>query len=266
MASIEGFRGDGLTAANDVDARTVTAADDPGVVDVNVNQTNPNTFTTGGATEFHITDPVVALSGSGTADAPYLRITLNTTNATGITVQYNVRDIDGSTDNAPQQVALHYRVGTSGAWTDVAAAYIADATTGPSVATQVTAVNVTLPAAAENQPSVQLRIMTTNAAGNDEWVGLDDIVISATCSAVDTAPSVSGNTPANGATDVALATNITINFSEAVNTAAGWFSVVCDVSGDISSAVTVSGGPQNFTLDPTANLQYGDDCTVTVNA
>ena len=85
--------------------------------------------------------------------------------------------MDGSADNAVQQVALHYRVGGTGNFINVPAAYVADATTGPSLATLVTPVSVTLPAACDNQSLVELRVMTTNAGGNDEWVGIDDISI-----------------------------------------------------------------------------------------
>src|SRR3972149_11385947 len=52
VPGIVGIRGDGLTAVNDVDPQTVLA--DETTVDVNANQTNPNTFTTGGVAEFHI--------------------------------------------------------------------------------------------------------------------------------------------------------------------------------------------------------------------
>lgn len=188
VPGIEGFRGDNLTAASDVDARTVLASDDPGVLDVNANQTNPDTFATGGVTEFQVADPVVALTGSSTADAPYVRVTLTTTGVTGVRVRYALRDLDGSADNAVQQVALHYRVGTSGGWTDVPSAYVADATAGPSLAGLTTAVDVVLPAAVDNRPVVQLRILTTNATGNDEWVGIDDLVIEA--STAPTTPSI----------------------------------------------------------------------------
>ena len=99
------------------------------MLDVNANQTN-DTFATGGVTEFELTDPVVAAAGSGTADAPYLRLAV-TTGAVGVRVRYTLRDIDGSSDNAVQPVALHYRVGASGSWTNVPAAYVADATAGP---------------------------------------------------------------------------------------------------------------------------------------
>src|SRR5262249_45249017 len=40
-------------------------------------------------------------------------------------------------------------------------------------------INVTLPAAVDNQSKVQLRIITANAAGEDEWIGIDNIVVSA---------------------------------------------------------------------------------------
>jgi hypothetical protein len=146
-------------------------------VDVNANQTNPDVFNTGGVTEFEIANPVVALTGSGTADAPHIVIHLNTTGQNNINVAYNLRDIDNSVDNAIQPVALQYRVGGSGAYTNIPTGFVADASAGPTM-TLVTPVSVTLPAACNNQALVQLRVMTTNAVGNDEWIGIDDINIS----------------------------------------------------------------------------------------
>ena len=67
-----------------------------------------------------------------------------------------------------QQVALQYRVGSVGNFTNVPAGYVADATTGPSLATLVTPISVTLPAAVDNQADVQVRILTTDALGSDE--------------------------------------------------------------------------------------------------
>ena len=177
VPGITGYRGDELTSATGVDPQTITADGTASPVDVNANQTNPNTFSTGGVTEFHLTDPVVALTGSGTADAPFILLSLNTTGHSGIVVRYDLRDLDGSADNAQQQVALQYRVGASGSFMNVPEAYVADATEGPSLAGKVTPVSVTLPAAADNQPLLQLRIITTNAVGNDEWVGIDNIVV-----------------------------------------------------------------------------------------
>ena len=65
-------------------------------------------------------------------------ISVNTTGLTNIHVAYNLRDIDGSADNAFQQVALQYRLASSGSFTNLPAGYVADATDGPSLATLVT--------------------------------------------------------------------------------------------------------------------------------
>jgi predicted extracellular nuclease len=178
VPGVIGYRGDGLASTGD-DPQTVLV-DGSAVVDVNANQANPNTFTTGGVAEFAIADPVVALQGSTTADAPHLVLTLSTAGFVEVTVSYDVRDIDGSADNAPQQVALQYRVGTTGDFTNLPAGYIADATTGPNVATLVTPVAVTLPPAADDQSVVQVRVITADAPSSDEWVGIDNLSVSGT--------------------------------------------------------------------------------------
>ena len=179
VAGITGYRGDGLAGGTGVNPQTILGEGTP-VVDVTANLPNPNTFATGGVAEFHLPNPVVALQGSGTARAPSLVFSVNTTGSTAIRVSYNLRDIDGSTDNAVQPVALQYRVGASGNFANLPAGFVADASTGPSLATLVTPVSVTLPAAADNQPLVQIRIITTDAVGSDEWIGIDDISVTGT--------------------------------------------------------------------------------------
>ncbi len=177
VPGITGYRGDDLTTGTGTDPQTILVDGTTTPVNVMANRLNPNTLTTGGVAEFEIADSVVALQGSGTADAPFILIHIDTTGQSNIQVSYNLRDIDGSADNAVQQVALHYRVGNSGNFTNIPEGYVADATTGPNLAELVTPVSVILPPDANNQPLVQLRIMTTNAPGADEWVGIDDIVI-----------------------------------------------------------------------------------------
>ncbi|HEY8413644.1 MAG TPA: Ig-like domain-containing protein, partial [Pyrinomonadaceae bacterium] len=263
VPGIVGFRGDGLTGGTGVDPQTVLT--DSNVVDVNANQSNPNTFTTGGVAEFQITNPVVALQGSGTARAPYIQFHLNTTGFSGINVAYNLRDIDGSADNAVQPVALQFRVGASGNFTNVPAGFVADATDGPSLATKVTPVSVTLPAAADNQPLVQVRVITTDAAGSDEWVGIDDINI--TGNATDAAPFVASSVPANNATDVGANSDISITFNESVTANGNWFQIACPTSGTRQvSDTAVSGGPTTFTINPNTDFAAGEQCTVTVFA
>src|SRR4029453_14630749 len=203
VPGIVGFRGDGLTGATGANPQTIVA--ESTVVNVIANQTNPNGLATGGVAEFAITNPTIALQGSGTARAPYVQFHLNTTGVTNINVAYNLRDIDGSADNAVQPVALQYRIGNSGDFTNLPAGFVADATTGPSLATLVTPVSVTLPAACENQPLVQVRVITTDAVGSDEWVGIDDINITGSAS---TNPSgVGTSTPSSVApTETSLLT------------------------------------------------------------
>jgi hypothetical protein len=179
VPGIVGFLGD-YTAASPtgVDPRTLTDPFSTIAADVIANQTNPDTLSNGGVAEFDtIANPTIALNGSGTADAPFIVLYLNTTGQSNIRVRYNARDIDGSIDNSVQQIATQYRVGATGDFSNVLGGYIADASGGPSTATLVTPVDVTLPAIANNKPLVEVRIITTNAAGNDEWIGIDDIQV-----------------------------------------------------------------------------------------
>ncbi len=175
VPGVVGYRGDDLTTATGADPQAILADGTGAPIDVNANQTSPDTFATGGIAEFHIANPVVALNGSGTADAPFILLTFTTIGQANIQVSYNLRDLDGSAANAVMPVALHYRVGTTGSFTNVPAAFVADAT--GAGATLVTPVSVTLPSDVDNQAVVQARLMTTNAVGNDEWVGIDDIAI-----------------------------------------------------------------------------------------
>lgn len=182
VPGVVGYRGDGLASTTGVNPQTITAfagAAGP-VVDVLANHTNPNTLTTGGVAEFEIANPVVALKGSATARAPFLLFYLDTTGMSGITVSFNLRDIDGSANNAVQPIAVQYRVGESGPFTNLPAGYVADATTGPNQAYLVTPDTVVLPSDAANQPQVQVRVLTTDAVGSDEWVGVDDVSITGT--------------------------------------------------------------------------------------
>ena len=195
VPGVIGYRGDDLVVVGaTTDARTILLDGSATPVNVLANKTSPNTETSGGVFEFEIADPVVAFQGSGTADVPHLVIRVVTTGLQNIRVRYNLRDIDGSADNSVQPVALQFRAGTTGDYTNVEAGYVADASTGPNLATQVTAVEATLPAAANNQASVDVRILTYNALGSDEFIGIDDIQITSGTG------TSTGETPAGGLT------------------------------------------------------------------
>jgi predicted extracellular nuclease len=84
------------------------------------------------------------------------------------------------------------------------------------------------------------------------------------CGAVDTPPTVSSTTPAAGAAGVALAANLAVTFSEDVTLAPGAFSLSCTLSG--VHVLSVTGGPETFTIDPEADLSSSESCTLTINA
>ncbi len=225
VPGISGYFGNDLTSATGTDPQTIVADGSATTVDITANQTNPNTFTAGGVTEFELTDPTVAMQGSGSADAPHLVIAVNTTGVARVQVSYDLRDIDGSADDAVQPVALQYRVGSSGDFTNVPSAFVADATTGPSLATLVTPVTAVLPAAAGNQARVELRIITTNAVGNDELVGIDNIVVAV----APTPPvGVGAANPAEG--DPGDATQLTATIVPGADPVSTGLTVTCDLT------------------------------------
>jgi hypothetical protein len=154
--------------------------------------------------EFHpttggLTKATLALHANSQFDAPFLLYHINTTGMSAINIQYDVSDIDfeNNTD-ALQQVALQYRIGNSGSFTNVPAGYIADATDPVGQPFKTTHVNATLPANANNQAQVQFRILTTNASGADEFIGIDNIAVTGTPSGGPTPTNTQpGPTPTN---------------------------------------------------------------------
>jgi endonuclease I/methionine-rich copper-binding protein CopC len=82
--------------------------------------------------------------------------------------------------------------------------------------------------------------------------------------APDVAPTVTTTTPANGASGVGIASNVTINFSEPVSATGAWYSISCPTSG--THAATQTGGPQSYVLDPTTDFAFSETCTVTIVA
>jgi hypothetical protein len=227
VPGIIGYRGDALSTTIPTDPQTVLTTGTP-VVDVNANQTDPVGFTTGGVTEFAITNPTIALAGSGTADNPYIQIGVNTTGSSNIIVAYNLRDLDNSVDDAIQPIALQYRIGNTGNFINVPAAFVADASTGPLLASLVTPVNVTLPSSCDNQAEVQIRIIGNNAVGNDEWIGIDDIFISAGPASSNTIVNISASVTTGAEQTAEQVITLTATASAAV-------------SGDQTVAVAVTG-------------------------
>jgi hypothetical protein len=202
VPGVVGYLGDDASSSEPGRDPTSVIAGDVTSVDLISNQADPSTLIPGGVAEFQLADPVVALQGSATADFPSLVFHVNAAGFSGITLFCNLRDLDGSLDDAVQQIAVQFRVGSSGPWSNTLGGYFSDVTTGPGEATLVTSVAVQLPAVANNRPQLQIRVLTTNSAGgplgNDEWVGIDDIVITSSNSGVPVEATTWGSLKARG--------------------------------------------------------------------
>jgi hypothetical protein len=188
VPAVVGYRGDGLVAAPGTDPRRVVADGSGTPVDVAANRTDPGAIgLAAGVAEFELPNPVVALRGSATASAPQLVIALDTRGRAGIAVRLTLRDIDTTAD-AVQAVAVQYRVGGTGSFAGVPGGYVPDATEDGSFGIDSvngssgeleTPVGVALPAAADDEQHVEVRVITTDAIGRDEWIGVDDIEVTA---------------------------------------------------------------------------------------
>jgi uncharacterized repeat protein (TIGR01451 family) len=77
-------------------------------------------------------------------------------------------------------------------------------------------------------------------------------------------PEVVSTTPEPNAVNVLRFDPILIQFDEDVEVDEGWFVIVCNLSGILTASV--SGGPQEYTLEPDDPFVLDDDCTVTVKA
>lgn len=178
VAGVQGYRGDSLVAAAGADPQTVVADGAATPTNVIANNTGAlGTNSSGGIIE-HEPSQAIALQGSGTADVPHLVFHLDLTGKPSPTFSFKVRDLDGSADNATQRIAVQYRLATTGNYTNLPDGYVADATDA-GAATKVTDVSVALPPEAAGAADVFVRVLTADATGSDEWVGIDDISITA---------------------------------------------------------------------------------------
>ena len=187
---IKGFKGDGLTALPDVDPKTVLTPGTGTQADLLANQTNPDGLNTDGFAEFQgLSNPTLGMRASSNSN-PFLMFNFNTTgvgNNFYPYLEFEIRDIDGSANNAIQQIAVQYRIGDTGNFTNGDLfffqsgdfvrfeGYLPDATTGPYEANHSAVGAFNFPLECLFQPKVQIRIITTNASGGNEWIGIDEI-------------------------------------------------------------------------------------------
>lgn len=105
----------------------------------------------------------------------------------------------------------------------------------------------------------------TDQDGNDPPDNMAaDYTFSFTTFGPDNAPGVASTVPADGATNVPLNQNVIVNFTEPVNVTDPWFSLTCATSGAHPGAVT--GGPTSFTINPTNDFVYGEQCQLVIDS
>ncbi|MBC1238437.1 DUF4347 domain-containing protein [Nostoc sp. 2RC] len=212
LPNIRGFRGDGLVSTTGINPQTVLADGSATPIDVNANQTNPSTYTNSGITEFTFNNPTIALRGSSTATAPHLVLYLDATGRQNVLLSFTLRDIDTSTRDAIQSVAVQYRVGDTGDFINLPTGFVPDASNNASTLASYESrearLIVLLPPEATNQAKVQVRFITTDANGEDEWIGVDDIKVTSAAIGTNQPPIIKNDTyfvAANGQLQTAAA-------------------------------------------------------------
>jgi Hint domain len=177
--SIQGFSSIQFAGGVGGDARTLLFDSEDSDVSANVMFTpsmyDPDDGDQGGVAEFQDFG-MVGLAGGENAAAPNLVIYLDTTGVTSpMSLDFTIKDLDGNSHDTAQQINVQYRIGETGLWTNLPGGYFADVTAqGDTPDTQV---SLALPPELLGQEKVQIRILTVDSNGQDEWVGIDDIHI-----------------------------------------------------------------------------------------
>ncbi|MDX2268087.1 MAG: endonuclease/exonuclease/phosphatase family protein [Bryobacter sp.] len=262
-SGILGFRGDGLSSSTSTDPQNTLADDVNAVLDVNANRTDPSSFSTGGIAEFttavgsaeeNESRTLYAMQGSGTADAPYLQFHFTTTGASNLTFSYTAVDLDAAAVSSVQRIAVHYRTATTGTWTNLPDGFIADASEGPSLAGLRTTRTFSLPAAAANQATLQIRIMTNDAPGVDEFIGIENVSLTGT-SGGPIPPSGTGSAdPAS--VQIGNSTLLSVNVVPGTNSVTSVVADLTSIGGSAAQAFTNTTG-NTWTFNATANGTAG---------
>jgi predicted extracellular nuclease len=109
-----------------------------------------------------------------------------------------------------------------------------------------------------------LRWTDVNDGGNDDGLAIDDLSLSTPVSTGAILPSVVYTTPANGKANIPVDSTVALTFNEAVNFPASAVTLTGETSG--AHAVTVTGGPINYTITPTTPFAEGETVTLTIVA
>jgi DNA/RNA endonuclease G (NUC1) len=247
--------------------------------------TSLSTSASNGAYNFGATadsgDRAIGFLSSGTATQSgnlYAQLA-NTAAApmTGLQISYSVEKYRGGSNAAGFRIQLFYST-DGAAWTsagpDFLTTFAADANNNgfPSAPGQTVAVNKTLNVAIPSSGSIYLAWNYSVASGstttNAQALAIDDINITGIAGETpptDSAPAVTGASPANSTVNVPVGSSVVINFSETVEAGAGAFALQCPTGSPQPFAPSASPA-STFTLTPASPLPYSTTCTVTVTA
>ena len=174
VAAWNGLNGGSVN--NAVNAATTAPTGDATVSSTTTVQTTGGSYgyATGGSGRFYI-----QTSSSTTNGANQLAVALNTTGWSGVTLDYDVEMVSAQ----PRTVGVlcQYRVGTTGAWTTLTPATGSNPFSQTGGTTGVkTSPHFALPAAADNQPVVQIRWATWRGTetGGSSGLAIDHIAVS----------------------------------------------------------------------------------------
>lgn len=231
--------------------------------------TSTGGVTTGGVYAFNVGAGNIILGIQPTADdfTPG-EITLRIQNTTGTTInELNVSyDIFYRNDQARAN-SLNFRYSsddityTAIGALDFTTPAAADALGWQSVSRSTTITGLSIP----DGSFVYLQWIGDDVSGTgsrDEY-GIDNINVSVS-TPPDTPPTVTSTIPANLATGVLVNSNITINFSEAVDVSAGAVTLDCDTF--TTTPALPATNITSLVLDPTGDLPYSTTCNVVVIA
>jgi methionine-rich copper-binding protein CopC len=189
----------------------------------------------------------------------------------GGSVRIGIAAIAGLQNGAPDGVALVLNGTTVVQFLSYEGTFTA--TNGP--ANGITSTGIPVSETNSTAPGTSLQLNGSNGAayGDFTWTASATATFGA-CNttqtfgaAPDVAPTVTGTTPADLATNVAANANITIAFSETVATTGEWFSIDCPTSGTrMVGATAVSGAGASRTIDPNVDFAFDETCTVTIEA
>jgi uncharacterized protein len=220
-------------------------------------------LTMSGTGDMRTTLPSADYSGtSGTwnvmlnASSEYFQIAdVNTSDYTNLSLSFGVR----KNTNAENGSGLTVAVSTDGTnWTNLTFSALPTGT--GTAAWYYRTASGAIPVTA----NLRIRFTSSNTV---EW-RIDDVLLEGDLGGGgDTPPTVSSTSPANGASNVPLASAITINFSEPVGATATAFAVACPTGTPVtfSSVPVLPGSGSSFVLT-SAGLPLNTTCTVTVTA